>query len=229
MASLLRSVFVLLFVATTAFAEDATVRVARAVAPSDVSDAQRRLLDATSAALLKGDTATAQKHWNDFSISYFTKREKSVALPMISDFVLKNGVLPRDPDAPKRSLEIDGKQAILIGLGNVGVRGRDHVASLKQVRAANRPAMVSELQLNYNAVGVPSVLGLTQKEMSIAAIEAEIKKWEEKLNSLGDDAQLANVDLQNILQKQQQTLQMISNISKLLYDTAQAVISKIGG
>ena len=49
------------------------------------------------------------------------------------------------------------------------------------------------------------------------------------LNQLGDDAQLANVDLQNVLQKQQQTLQMMSNISKMLYDTAQSVIRKIGG
>ena len=44
-----------------------------------------------------------------------------------------------------------------------------------------------------------------------------------------DDGQLANVDLQNTLQKQQQTLQMMSNISKMLYDTANAVIRKIGG
>ena len=51
----------------------------------------------------------------------------------------------------------------------------------------------------------------------------------ETLESVGDDAQLANVDLQNILQKQQQTLQMLSNISKTLHDTALAVIRKIGG
>jgi len=45
----------------------------------------------------------------------------------------------------------------------------------------------------------------------------------------GDDAQLANVDLQNILQKQQQTLQLMSNVSKMLHDTAASVIRKIGG
>ena len=61
------------------------------------------------------------------------------------------------------------------------------------------------------------------------SFEDEIKKWEEKLNSVGDDAQLANVDLQNVLQKQQQTLQMMSNISKMLFDTAQSVIRKLGG
>ena len=56
-----------------------------------------------------------------------------------------------------------------------------------------------------------------------------IAKWEDKLNTIGDDAQLANVDLQNMLQKQQRTLQMMSNISKSLHDTAMAVIRKMGG
>jgi hypothetical protein len=61
-----------------------------------------------------------------------------------------------------------------------------------------------------------------------AGVEGQIKCLEDKLDIVGDDAQLANVDLQNVLQKQQQTLQMMSNISKLLNDTAMAVIRKIG-
>jgi hypothetical protein len=59
-------------------------------------------------------------------------------------------------------------------------------------------------------------------------LENEIKDWEDTLNQIGDDAQLANVDLQNWLQKQQQTMQMMSNISKMLHDTAMAIIRKIG-
>ena len=59
--------------------------------------------------------------------------------------------------------------------------------------------------------------------------EAEARAWEEKLNSLGDDAQLANIDLQNMLQQQQQTVQVMTSISKLLHDTAQSIIRKIGG
>jgi hypothetical protein len=70
---------------------------------------------------------------------------------------------------------------------------------------------------------------LVVAEESLTAAQVELERWEEKLNSIGDDAQLANVDLQNILQKQQQTLQMLSNISKMLYDTAQSVIRKMGG
>jgi hypothetical protein len=60
-------------------------------------------------------------------------------------------------------------------------------------------------------------------------LDAYIKGLEEKLSSVGDDAQLANVDLQNILQKQQQTIQLMSNISKMLHDTGMAIVRKIGG
>jgi hypothetical protein len=56
-----------------------------------------------------------------------------------------------------------------------------------------------------------------------------IRYLADKLNDVGDDSQLANVDLQDKLQKQQQTLQMLSAISKLLNDTAMNVIRKIGG
>lgn len=61
------------------------------------------------------------------------------------------------------------------------------------------------------------------------ATQQSVKNLEAKLQTVGDDAQLANVDLQNTLQQQQQALQMLSNISKLLNDTANAVIRKIGG
>ena len=59
-------------------------------------------------------------------------------------------------------------------------------------------------------------------------LEAYLEELEQDLNSVGDDAQLANVDLQNMLQKQQQTLQLMSNVSKMLHDTAMAIIRKIG-
>ncbi len=60
-------------------------------------------------------------------------------------------------------------------------------------------------------------------------LEQDISNLEEFLNAVGDDAQLENADLPNMLQKQQQTLQMMSNISKMLHDTAMSVIRKIGG
>jgi len=62
-----------------------------------------------------------------------------------------------------------------------------------------------------------------------ASAELDDRALDRVVGGTGDDEQLANVDLQNILQKQQQTLQMMSNISKALYDTSAAVIRKIGG
>ncbi len=69
---------------------------------------------------------------------------------------------------------------------------------------------------------------LKRNKESLNKVKREIGKMEETLSGIGDDAQLANIDLQNMLQKQQQTLQTMSNVSKMLHDTAMAIIRKIG-
>ncbi len=78
------------------------------------------------------------------------------------------------------------------------------------------------------ALGLPDMVppeGVTTPE----ELDAILEEWDEELQTVGDDAQLANLDMQNMLQKQQQTMQMMSNISKMLHDTAMAVIRKMGG
>jgi len=102
---------------------------------------------------------------------------------------------------------------------------KDLAEIAKLIRQNSRAYKVGELE---HALCIPNRVPTADAD-SLEKVEAEIKRWEERLNSLGDDAQLANVDLQNILQKQQQTLQMMSNISKMLHDTAMSVIRKIGG
>jgi hypothetical protein len=64
---------------------------------------------------------------------------------------------------------------------------------------------------------------------ALGELDARVKGLEDKLNAIGDDAQLANVDLQNTLHKQQQTLQMMSDVSKQVHDAATGVIRRIGG
>jgi hypothetical protein len=56
-------------------------------------------------------------------------------------------------------------------------------------------------------------------------IDALLSEWEEHLQTVGDTV---DMQMQNILQKQQQAMQMMSNISKMLHDTAMAIIRKIG-
>jgi hypothetical protein len=79
--------------------------------------------------------------------------------------------------------------------------------------------------------GTPTII--FQQNDGIVETEQErqdyVRYLEDKLNTVGDDAQLANIDLQNALQKLQQLIQMISQISKLLNDTAMETVRKIGG
>jgi hypothetical protein len=55
---------------------------------------------------------------------------------------------------------------------------------------------------------------------------ARFERLEQELTSTEGDAQLANLDLQNALQKQQPLLQTLCNVSKLLHDTAMAVTER---
>ena len=57
-----------------------------------------------------------------------------------------------------------------------------------------------------------------------AHLDSEIAVLEDKLQGAGDDAQLANIDLQNMLQEQQRLIQVMSNMAKTLHDTAMSVI-----
>ena len=68
----------------------------------------------------------------------------------------------------------------------------------------------------------------TKSVQSRGGSTATIQSLEQELQTVGDDAQLANIDLQNSLQRQQQTLQTMSNVSKMLHDTAMAIVRKIG-
>jgi hypothetical protein len=101
---------------------------------------------------------------------------------------------------------------------------RDELAQLRRQKAttASRPEHRSApLSAETPRLGSPR----TQHDADarIAALDAQ-------LQTLSNDAQLANVAFQSILQKQQQQrIQMFSNLSKALHDSAMAAIRKIGG
>lgn len=75
-------------------------------------------------------------------------------------------------------------------------------------------------------LGIPEELP-PEEVRDFDALDAYIERWQGQLSNIGDDAQLANIDLQNALQKQQQALQMLSNVSKSVHDTAMAVVRNI--
>ena len=68
---------------------------------------------------------------------------------------------------------------------------------------------------------------LASIDQQIIALDTGINVMKDKLSAIGDDAQMANIDLQNSLQKQQQLLQTISNISKNQHDTLKSIIQNM--
>lgn len=112
--------------------------------------------------------------------------------------------------------------------GDAGALSRDwqrFVATRKPLAADINALIQWVLRESY----LQSSEDLKSYAEKVKYFNAKKKALRQVPRSLDDDAQLANVDLQNALQKQQQTLQMMSNISKMLHDTAMAVIRKIGG
>ena len=73
---------------------------------------------------------------------------------------------------------------------------------------------------------------ISERELGGSQLEAVaggIGIGEDALNTVGDDAQLANVDMQNWMQKVQQYLQMASNVSRSSHDNAMNTIRKMKG
>ena len=106
---------------------------------------------------------------------------------------------------------------------------REHLTELRTARGkpGKDKLAVSVPKLLPRVKGKPSVT-ISAKLVPRGELDALIAEWERKLSSADDDQQLANIDLQKALQKQQQTLQTLSNVSKMLHDTAMGIIRKIG-
>ena len=91
----------------------------------------------------------------------------------------------------------------------------------------------STLQTSGNASVSAGQQGVAQAQgnqiTTANQLDSYIQSQEDLLQSVGDDAQLAQVDLQNMSQKQQQTLQTLSNLSKSFHDLSMAIIRNISG
>jgi len=79
--------------------------------------------------------------------------------------------------------------------------------------------------VNYNESDLEFISRILESsDQKIKSLQTGVTVLEQKLQTVGDDGQLANIDLQNSLQKMQQTLQTLSNISKTLHQTQESII-----
>ena len=165
----------------------------------------------------------AKAGWQGFSQSHFSKRTARNVNALIL-WVLRESILEQKKDlafhADKVRFYNEQKKAL-----------RNHMAQLRGKAAKLRGGGVrvrSILLRRRFEKGKNALIRRSWKTMTKAHMEATIEDMRRQLSSVGNDAQLANIDLQNMLQKSQRILQTISNVSKMLHDTAMAIIRKIG-
>lgn len=62
-----------------------------------------------------------------------------------------------------------------------------------------------------------------------AFLEHELQEFEDAIDTMGEDAQLMQLELQDMMQKQQQLMSMMTNMSKMMHDVAMSIIRNMGG
>jgi hypothetical protein len=184
---------------------------------------QRAKLDQVVALLKARKTAEANAKWKVFAEAYFTRDTKG-DLDRLLDWVLLKSHLEsqRDLLQAARSAAFQERRKVAV---------QEYLADLRSKQRTLKDGTVTVrilLLRSRTETEEDPVVENGRKAVRAAQLQEMVGQWEQKLNTVGDDAQLANIDLQNVLQKQQQLVQMLSNVSKLLTDTATAVIRKIG-
>jgi hypothetical protein len=190
------------------------------------------------------NTDGLQSRWSEFIAQVGSEKGALVDINSLVQAVLREAYMENTKDlhfyAQKVRYFNEVKKAMRDELTRAREALTDSVTSASEAVTEGDIEDAGEFVVNYGSTDVNAEafgdvdeitgeLGAGGNIETKADLETYIQGLEEKLNSVGDDAQLANVDLQNMLQKQQQTLQMMSNISKMLHDTAMAIIRKIGG
>lgn len=168
-------------------------------------------LSEVSSQLAKGDTAGAMATWGESLKTSLSQGPLNMDINALIQDVLRESYMQNTEDLKHFAEKVKHNNE----------QKKELRGYLQEVRASR--SNVSEISGEPPSPSLPSGGSITQGQL-----ENPMAQLGEQLQSLGDDAQLANIDLQNVLQKQQQTLQTMSNVSKLLHDTAKAVIRKMG-
>lgn len=198
------------------------VAIATAELPPGVKRSAQ--LDAVIADLKRGAIDQANTRWEDF-VSTLASGGGPVDPNALVQYVLRESYLQTVEDlrffADKVKYFNTLKKSI-----------RDYLTELRSEAQSLQPWPRKLRVVTFRTAYVPGqrpAVESAARSFEKVDLDRYIVELQQKLNAVGDDAQLANVDLQNALQKQQQTLQMMSNVSKMLHDTATSVIRKIGG
>lgn len=173
----------------------------------------------------------AQTDWA-FVVERAAKRDKKyqewIELESWNSYVLHQAYIAPNPElngaAQKVRFYDEQQRAVDARRAELARAKQDLGVSTTRTVTVRRLALSENYEPNRNGVDTAGT-----ESVSRETIDAEIRKVEEQSRTVGEDAQLANVDLQNKLQQQQQTLQTMSNMSKMFHDTAMSIIRNMKG
>lgn len=200
----------------------APVKVAPALQAAHASELKR-----IGAMIAQGKpTAEIRSRWS-MLVSKMRSEGKDIDVNSLIQMVIRQSYLETNKDLQYHAEKVRYYNDLKVSIREELNETRRLMAASKGIQpsAAVRQKVYSLKPTSFKRLVVRQGRPLRSK----ADYELYIKKLESQLATVGDDAQLANIDIQNALQKQQQTMQTMSNVSKMLHDTAMAVIRKMGG
>ena len=123
----------------------------------------------------------------------------------------------------KKTIQIDSELEIISQWlktisENQKIASYDESGKLTSTPTSESSVQYRESDFNFIADKLANI------DLQLNALETGLDVLEEKVSFTDEDKQLANLDLQNSLQRQQQTLQTLSNVSKAAHDVAMASI-----
>ncbi len=192
--------------------------------PEGLTRAETRTLRRVSERLRHKDRAVALEQWKHV-VRSVTRRNANVDINSLVAYVLRKSYIETNEDLKHHADRIrhfnEQKKA-----------AREHMKELRRQRRElersddpTETVTVRRLTLSDNYDDNRRPLQVEPPtEMTVDSVAEELQKIVVLANTAEENEESANVDLQNALQKQQRTQQMMSNISKILHDTAKSVI-----
>lgn len=212
----------------------------------NLSPFQKQKLGQVTQYLKSGDTNAALNNWKQLVVDMAGKNTAtldSVNIQALINYVLRESYLE-----PNADLQFYADKVKYFNAQKKAVR--DHLTELRELQAGieisetSGPVSVDKLVLKpFQPSTTPGgqvpteehtesepfeILGGEVDISGLEELEEMMEEYEEILQTVGEDAQLANIDLQSQLQKSQQTIQLMNNVSKMLHDTLLSELRKIG-
>lgn len=191
----------------------------------EVTPTEQAQLDAIVASLRVHDRKKARAQWKTLVAAHRT-RKGSIDVDTLVQWVLREAYLDANAD-------LKDVAAKVAAINAAKKQVREHLQELRDAltESSGKGAFAfativvcKKCEPGETLVKPGGTKVLTAAQWTTYA--DALRAW---METAGEDAQLATVDLQQVLAKEQQTHQMLSNITKMMHDTAKAIIDNTRG